>query len=147
MRASSFVMVFGDLIRRFLCCSKRTDIKETHDLPSRPKQNSPVPSTSSHSPQYLAAPRRHILDSAGGLKEYDPESSMAPKRKSTEATAELDSPVKKTRSTKKEGKQSSSPLIHYCSSPCFWSDARQVAELACRRGLNSGAWMHEQGWS
>jgi hypothetical protein len=98
------VMTFGDLLRRFLCCSKRTDIKGTHELPSRPKQSSPVLSIPSHDPQHHSEPSPPLLKYTDGLDEHDSESSMAPKRKATSTAASSDSAVKKAKPTKKAAK-------------------------------------------
>ena len=135
MRASSFVMIFSNLVRRFVCCSKRTDIKETHELPSRPEQSSLILSIPSHSPQHHTEPSPRLLDSIDGLEEYDSEFSMPPKRKTTDTAAAMDSPVKKARPTKKakaapeakEGKPTfssfhswlyQSPVLGRCMSRC-----------------------------
>ena len=105
VRASGLVMVFCDLLRRFLCCSsKRIGIKETHELPCRPEQSSPVPSIPSHSPQHHAESPQRPRDSLDGTQEDDSASSMPPKRKNTDNAAAMDRPEKKTKAPKKGAK-------------------------------------------
>jgi hypothetical protein len=92
-------MVFYNLLRRVLCC--RTDIKATHELPSRPKQSSPAPSISNHAhPHHAEQPR----DSTDCTREDDPTSSMPPKRKNADSADVMDRPEKKTKATKKAAK-------------------------------------------
>jgi hypothetical protein len=95
-------MVFYNLLRRVLCC--RTDIKATHELPSRPKQSSPAPSISNHAHPHHAEQPGHPRDSTDCTREEDATSSMPPKRKNADSADGMDRPEKKTKATKKAAK-------------------------------------------
>jgi hypothetical protein len=86
-----------------LLCFTRTDIDETHELPTRPKQSSPRPLTPNHGPRSLTAEQpQPPLPPTDGIEDLD--SSMPLKRKNADTAATMDCPEKKTKTTKKSKK-------------------------------------------
>ncbi|CAO2655391.1 Nn.00g104550.m01.CDS01 [Neocucurbitaria sp. VM-36] len=136
-------------LARCMLCSTRTDIDNTHQLPSRPKpEGSRRPCTPEEGPQTPGQPKTTLEASQRLFRDInfaeDLNSLMPPKRKNEDTSADMDRPDKKTKTTKKGRKASS--IAEDDNGKAWWrGEVWSSWRLASGSGLNSEAWGAHRG--